>query len=76
MDRLWKQINENNDPGAMNSVGNQYMEGEGGLLQNLKRADWITKMNAEDENQTRAIFIFYNIFLNYFPDGSRIGVLC
>lgn len=50
MDRLWKQINENNDPGAMNSVGNQYMEGEGGLLQNLKRADWITKMNAEDEN--------------------------
>ena len=37
--RLWKQIDEYNDPRAMRLLGDFYLKGEHGLSKNLKKAE-------------------------------------
>ena len=37
--RLWEQIDEYNDPKAMQILGEYYIEGEHGLTKNLKKAE-------------------------------------
>ena len=69
--RLWERIDEYDDPGAMNMLGDCYLKGEDGLSKNLKKAEELHQ-RAYDLGDPDAAFHLAEMYTKHIPDQARL----
>ena len=69
--RLWEQIDEYNDPKAMNILGVDYMKGNHGLSKNLKKAEEL-QQRSYNLGYSKAAFTLSVLHRDHVPDAARM----
>jgi len=68
--RLWKRIDDHNDPRAMNVLGKFYVEGTHGVSKNLTRAEELYQ-RSYDLGSPSAAQLLYELYYHHRPDSER-----
>ena len=69
--RMWKRIDEYNDPEAINLLGGTYLRGHHGLSKNLKKAEELLQ-RSYDLGDPNAAYILASIYHEHIHDEARM----